>query len=135
MILIQISLSVDLQTPAQEEAHWVSLDMIKDGKLKETYEDDDEVLAAENKARSTGKREPKRLTTTQKEVIKKLMAKHGEDAEAMAKDIKVNKMQHTAGQLRELIGSLKYWDENGEITKHDFRAPKKGKPKLHAKKY
>lgn len=109
----------------QEEAQWVSAQLIKDGKLKASYEDDDETRAVENKVRHTGKREPKRLTTTQRAVIGKLMEKHGEDCDAMAKDIKLNKMQHTAAYLRDMIESLKFWGADGENTKHDFRAPHK----------
>ena len=37
-------------------------------------------------------------------------------------DIKLNAMQHSAGQLRKLIAAMDHWRPG---DKHDFRAPKK----------
>ena len=55
-------------------------------------------------------------------------AKHGHDIIAMSRDIKLNKMQHTVAQLRELVVSFLAYPEllqegGGPLG---FRAPKKG---------
>ena len=49
---------------------------------------------------------PKRLTTKQRRVVGALVAKHGHDLNAMARDRKLNAMQHTIAQLRELVVSF-----------------------------
>ena len=71
---------------------------------------------------------PKRLTTKQRRIVGALVAKHGHDIVAMSRDIKLNKMQHTVAQLRELVVSFLAYPEllqegGGPLG---FRAPKKG---------
>ena len=66
----------------------------------------DEINATFGKQRSTGKRPPKKLTTVQIRVIGKLIEAHGRDnVDAMAKDMKLNKMQHSPGVLKKMVES------------------------------
>ena len=52
------------------------------------------------------KRPPKKLTTVQIRVIGKLIEAHGRDnVDAMAKDMKLNKMQHSPGVLKKMVES------------------------------
>ncbi|GAX83597.1 hypothetical protein CEUSTIGMA_g11022.t1 [Chlamydomonas eustigma] len=88
----------------------------------ETYSDDDELRAGCNLERKTGKAPPPKLTTHQRKVVEQLIEKHGEDIHAMVLDIKLNAMQHSAGQLKKLILSMQHWRADG---RHDFRAPRK----------
>lgn len=88
----------------------------------------DEVRGALGQMRSTGAAAPKRLTTKQRRIVRALVAKHGHDIVAMSRDIKLNKMQHTVAQLRELVVSFLAYPEllqegGGPLG---FRAPKKG---------
>lgn len=86
----------------------------------------DEVRGAVGQVRSTGTAPPKRLTTKQRRIVGALIAKHGDNLHAMARDRKLNAMQHTVSVLRELVVSyVAYPDliENG--GRLDFRAPKK----------
>ena len=88
----------------------------------------DEVRGALGQMRSTGAAAPKRLTTKQRRIVGALVAKHGHDIVAMSRDIKLNKMQHTVAQLRELVVSFLAYPEllqegGGPLG---FRAPKKG---------
>ena len=86
----------------------------------------DEVRGLLGQVRSTGLAPPKRLTTKQRRIVGALVAKHGDDLNAMARDRKLNAMQHTIAQLRELVVSfVAYPDllENGGAL--DFRAPVK----------
>ena len=90
--------------------------------------DDDEVRALRAEERKTGKAAPKRLTgetsshawlgcplrrhapaanvacsspaDTQIKLVEALIAAHKDGVEAMARDIKINTYQHSAGQLR-----------------------------------
>jgi nucleolar protein 16 len=66
----------------------------------------DEVRGLLGQVRSTGLAPPKRLTTKQRRVVGALVAKHGDDLNAMARDRKLNAMQHTIAQLRELVVSF-----------------------------
>jgi len=50
-----------------------------------------------------------------------LVAAHGDDIAAMARDLKRNAMQHTAGQLRVLVEAFHM---QGEALQ-SFRAPQK----------
>lgn len=43
-------------------------------------------------------------------------------AQAWFRDIKLNRMQHSEGKLRELLESFKFHDK---AQRHDFRAPRK----------
>lgn len=68
---------------------------------------EDEIAGAVGRQRSTGKRAPQQLAATQRRVVAALFAAHGEDVGAMAKDIKLNKMQHSAGVLRKMVASFR----------------------------
>eukprot|EP00850_Spirogloea_muscicola_P020432 SM000216S06558 [mRNA] locus=s216:64008:64684:- [translate_table: standard] len=60
-----------------------------------------ELRAALGKKRKAGPGAPiQRLTKMQRVYVGRLVGKHGEDFMAMAKDIKLNRMQHTVGALR-----------------------------------
>eukprot|EP00798_Chlamydomonas_sp_ICE-L_P011110 gene11110-18733_t len=93
---------------------------------EECYSDDDEFRAASHLERKTGKAEPARPTAHQRAILSKLMEVHKEDLDAMVLDTKLNKMQHSAGQLAKMINAYRHWDSDGAKTKHDFRGP--GKP-------
>ncbi|GFH07880.1 uncharacterized protein HaLaN_02748 [Haematococcus lacustris] len=92
---------------------------------EETYSDDDELRAGCNLERKSGKAAPPRLTATQRTVVQALVDKHGENVQAMVLDIKLNKMQHSAGQLLKLIAGLQHWKGPQQLVKHDFRTPQK----------
>ncbi|KAG2449706.1 hypothetical protein HYH02_005233 [Chlamydomonas schloesseri] len=94
---------------------------------EETYSDDDEQRAALKQPRKSGKAPPPRLTGTQREVVKALMDKHGDDTKAMMLDTKLNKMQHSQGELKRLIEAYHFWGPN---SKHDFWSEKKPPKKL-----
>ena len=84
----------------------------------------DEVRGLLGQVRSTGLAPPKRLTTKQRRIVGALVAKHGHDLNAMARDRKLNAMQHTIAQLRELVVSFAAYPdllESGGAL--DFRAP------------
>jgi nucleolar protein 16 len=85
----------------------------------------DEVRGALGQVRSTGEAPPKRLTTKQRRIVGALVAKHGADLNAMARDRKLNAMQHTVAQLRNLVVSLMAYPELLEEGggKLGFRAP------------
>lgn len=72
--------------------------------------------------RSTGKAAPKRLTAHQKQIVRRLIAAHGDDVEAMQRDRKLNSMQHSVGALNELLSSYQHWGEGQGV---DFRVPHK----------
>lgn len=72
--------------------------------------------------RSTGKAAPKRLTTHQRQIVGRLVAAHGDDVAAMARDRKLNSMQHSQGVLRALLESYRHWGEGAGV---DFRVPRK----------
>ncbi|QDZ24141.1 putative Nop16-like ribosome biogenesis protein [Chloropicon primus] len=87
----------------------------------------DEINATLGKQRSTGRRPPKKLTTVQIRVIGRLIEKHGEkNVDAMAKDIKLNKMQHSAGVLKKMLESYFAYPQliNGE-GRRDFHSVQK----------
>tara|TARA_B110000459_G_scaffold189588_1_gene223890 strand:- start:53 stop:640 length:588 start_codon:yes stop_codon:yes gene_type:complete len=86
----------------------------------------DEVRGLLGQVRSTGLAPPKRLTTKQRRIVGALVEKYGEDLNAMARDRKLNAMQHTIAQLRDLVVSFVAYPElldgGGSL---DFRAPMK----------
>ena len=89
----------------------------------------DEINATFGLQRSTGRRPPKRLTTVQIKVVGKLIEKHGKDnIAAMAKDIKLNKMQHSQGVLKKMVESYYAYPNliNGE-GRRDFHSVQKMK--------
>ena len=76
----------------------------------------DEVRGAMGEVRSTGFAPPKRLTTKQRRIVGALVAKHGEtNLPAMFRDRKLNAMQHTIAQLRELVVSYVAYPELVEV--------------------
>ncbi len=72
--------------------------------------------------RSSGKAAPKRLTSHQRQIVQRLIGRHGEDVAAMQHDRKLNPMQHSQGVLRQLIASYHHWGEGAGV---DFRVPNK----------
>lgn len=92
----------------------------------EAIVDGDESRGAFGQMRSTGPAPPRRLTTHQRNIVGKLIEKHGHDVEAMFRDIKLNKMQHTVGVLMGLCESYHaYPDLGAKGGNRDFRAPKR----------
>ncbi|KAG2501347.1 hypothetical protein HYH03_001137 [Edaphochlamys debaryana] len=98
---------------------------------EETYSDDDELRAACNLPRKSGKAPPPRPTATQRKVIGALLEKHGDNVQAMVLDIKLNKMQHSAGELKKLMEGYRFWGPEGSAAqKHDFWTEKKPPKRL-----
>ncbi|GIL71769.1 hypothetical protein Vretimale_793 [Volvox reticuliferus] len=98
---------------------------------EQTYSDDDEQRAALRLPRKSGKNLPARPTATQRKVVGALLEKHGEDVRAMMMDTKLNKMQHSEGELRQLIEAYQFWGPNcSAAQKHDFWTEKKPPKKL-----
>ena len=68
---------------------------------------------------------PRRLTTKQTEIVRRLVEAHGEDVQAMWRDRKLNDMQHTPAVLRGMLVSYlahpKLQQQGGGAR--DFRAP------------
>ena len=60
-----------------------------------------------------GKAAPERLTQMQRVYIGKLVQKYGTDLKAMARDIKLNKMQHSVDKLRQLVRAYLYHYQGG----------------------
>ncbi|KAL2653630.1 hypothetical protein R1flu_021758 [Riccia fluitans] len=88
--------SVELQS--------VRMDM--DSKF-DSDDETDEVKSALNKVRKDGKKAPvKRLTKMQRVYFSRLIQKHGFDYQAMARDIKLNEMQHPEGSLRKYVAQF-----------------------------
>jgi nucleolar protein 16 len=107
----------------------------KEEPLKERLEDedeadDDELRAGCNMMRKSGPAAPQRLTPHQRLIVKALVEKHGEDVKAMVLDMKLNKMQHSSGQLKKMIAANHHW-EGDEKERHDFRAPRKKPSKVY----
>jgi len=64
-------------------------------------DENDDVKSALHKKRKDGKKAPlQKLTTMQKVYISRLILRHGDNYEAMSKDIKFNRMQHPPGALK-----------------------------------
>ncbi|KXZ51862.1 hypothetical protein GPECTOR_11g3 [Gonium pectorale] len=95
---------------------------------EETFSDDDEQRAMMSLPRKAGKAPPPRLTTTQRKVVEALLEKHGDDVHAMMLDTKLNKMQHSEGELKKLIASYRHWGPN--CNSHDFWTEKKPPKRL-----
>lgn len=72
--------------------------------------------------RSSGKAAPKRLTSHQRQIVGRLIERHGDDVAAMQHDRKLNPMQHSQGVLRQLVESYRHWGPGAGV---DFRAPHK----------
>ena len=83
----------------------------------------DELAGALGQQRSSGKRAPKMLTGTQRRVVQRLVETYGDDIAAMARDTKINKMQHSRSVLYKLVEAYKV---SGDLAKvKAFHAPKK----------
>eukprot|EP00958_Prasinococcus_capsulatus_P029178 scaffold7377_cov389-Prasinococcus_capsulatus_cf.AAC.26 len=63
--------------------------------------------------REDGKAAPDRLTQMQRVYVKKLVDKYGTDVQAMARDIKLNRMQHSPDKLRQLVRAFLYHYQGG----------------------
>jgi len=84
---------------------------------------DDDLREAAGMRRRDGASAPKRrLTATQTAVVSALVAAHGDDVAAMARDTKRNRMLLPASKLREL---LKRREVAAGDARHGFRAPRK----------
>jgi hypothetical protein len=72
-------------------------------------DDDDDLRAAEGKPRLDGSRRTPHaaLTATQASVVARLVAAHGEDVGAMARDTKLNRMLLPPSKLRVLLEAWK----------------------------
>jgi len=99
-----------------------------------SFVDDDElrVLRGERRAdpAAVAARAPPPLTSEQLRVVSALVDAHGDDVEAMTRDLRLNALQHTAGKLRKLLSSFNHHggaEADGASTRHAFRAPKKSK--------
>ena len=92
--------------------------------------DRDELRKAVGVASSTGVARPKRLTPRQRRLCEAMTNKHGKDnVEKMFRDIKLNTMQKTKGELRQMLESYEYYKEENGATdgriRVDFRVPTK----------
>ena len=92
--------------------------------------DRDELRKAVGVASSTGVARPKRLTPRQRRLCEAMTNKHGKDnVEKMFRDIKLNTMQKTKGELRQMLESYEFYKKENEATdgriRVDFRAPTK----------
>ena len=88
------------------------------GSLAKTDEEELRVVTGGRLAR--GNRPPQQLTATQLRVMEALVAAHGDDVGAMARDIKRNALQHSEGKLRVMLDA--YREQSSEVTRK-FRAP------------
>lgn len=102
---------------------------LKEREEAEDEADNDELRAGCNLERKSGPAPPQRLTPHQRLIIKALLEKHGEGVDAMVLDPRLNKMQHSAGQLKKMIAAYHHW-EGDEKERHDFRAPRKKPNKI-----
>lgn len=73
----------------------------------------------------SGKALPKRLTTHQRSVVEALVKAHGGDVGAMARDRKLNRLQHSEGVLRNLVKSYHAYPILAGGGHRGFYAPKK----------
>lgn len=92
-------------------------------RLDHEDEIDDELKAAMSKQRSSGKALPKRPTSRQRQIIRRLTDAHGDDLDSMVLDRKLNAMQLSRGQVKNLIEACNYWEEGSSVG---FRAKIKG---------
>ena len=53
----------------------------------------------------------RRVPPGEVKVLRQLIQRHGDDYDAMARDGRINTLQHTSGHLRNRIGKLKLDDE------------------------
>ena len=83
----------------------------------------DELAGALGQQRSSGKRAPKMLTGTQRRVVQRLVETYGDDIAAMARDTKINRMQHSRSVLYKLVEAYKAYGDLSNVKA--FHAPKK----------
>ena len=89
----------------------------------------DALASVLGRCKSTGAAPPKRLTPKQVRIVERWIETHGENVESMAKDRKLNAMQHTPGVVRRMLESFEFY-KSERVAGHvkvDFRAPIKGK--------
>jgi nucleolar protein 16 len=72
-----------------------------------------EAQADEEAAILARKRRPRQQSKREEEWIARLAEKYGDDTRAMARDIKLNPMQQSEGDL---VRRLKKWKENRQIS-------------------
>ncbi len=82
--------------------------------------DDDLRVSLGKQSLINGPAAPKRPTDRQRWVIAELQKAHGDDVAAMMMDHKRNRMQLSAGALKELIRACEYWAPGSGV---DFRVP------------
>ena len=85
----------------------------------------DELAGALGQQRSSGKRPPKMLTGSQRRVVQRLVGAYGDDLAAMARDTKINKMQHSRSVLAKLVEAYKAYEDLQSGGCKAFHAPKK----------
>ena len=121
-----VNKSIGMEIDGDDEVVETHSRRTRENKGKKPKAVEDEINAALGKPRSTGRRPPKRLTTTQIKVVGKLIEKHGENIDGMARDIKLNKMQHSAGVLKKMVESYyAYPNLIGGEGKRDFHSLQK----------
>ncbi|CAM6008817.1 unnamed protein product [Sphagnum balticum] len=99
---------VSLQKP-------LSADLDKD--FATSDEEPDDVKSALHKKRKDGKKAPlQRLTTMQRVYVSRLILKHGDNHEAMSRDIKLNRMQHPPGILKHLCERFHKYEKLSAFT-------------------
>eukprot|EP00891_Asterochloris_glomerata_P008118 jgi/Astpho2/8118/Aster-x0798 len=86
--------------------------------------DDDFKAEILGEVRSSGPALPAKLTSTQQRIFEGLLAAHGDDLEAMARDKKLNPMLLTAGKLRKMLLSYEAFRDRPQ-AKTPFRTPHK----------
>jgi hypothetical protein len=76
-----------------------------------------DVKSALHKKRKDGKKAPlQRLTTMQRVYVSRLILKHGDNHEAMSRDIKLNRMQHPPGILKHLCERFHKYEKLSAFT-------------------
>mmetsp|Transcript_41026 Transcript_41026/g.49782 ORF Transcript_41026/g.49782 Transcript_41026/m.49782 type:complete len:196 (+) Transcript_41026:281-868(+) len=115
------------KTEEEEEEDSIDEDETEDTEevkeLKQKH--DDELKGTLGESRSTGIRDPPKLTTMQRIIVGKMVDAHGGDFRAMARDRKLNKMQHSEGKLKLLVEGYLAYPELEKGGSRGFHAPKK----------
>lgn len=83
---------------------------------------DDDMLSALGKPLAAGKRPPAPLTSRQRMIVSALIAGHGDNVHAMARDRKLNKMLHPEAKLRQMLESYHACPADSRVA---FQQPKK----------
>ncbi|KAK9811879.1 hypothetical protein WJX72_011665 [[Myrmecia] bisecta] len=90
----------------------------------EEVESADDMRVALGKVRKSGKAPPEKLTTHQNQIMARLVAAHGDDVEAMAKDRKLNTMLHPPGRLKRMLQAYQAFSQTAG-GRCRFRVPNK----------